>query len=932
MSHRKPSRNMCRKIQASRLIAVVALTAALGACGSDSAKDERDAALARAAAAEAAAAQARVAAAEAAERAADAEAALSAAQEALRLATRVLSGDGDADSRRELGEVLQRTNEQLAAARKGLEEATDAGSRETVRALELTEAALAEVRKAVGVVELAVSGTVLAASAHTAVGAALSAVDAAQAQLDRANEAISDEDSAAGMALREAASALTTARVSLLPKVREELESAEAARDKARRDLRAALEGIGVDVADDASLDRLVELAKANLSDTDTYADLRAALKAINVEIADDATLEDVLAKLRETLTSLSADQAAANRAAGALRTALGSDDEATLEALVNTALMMLVPDPSRRDPSFGMNPEGTTGTATVAHTPRTRNYETRFYEGFSLVAGNGRSAWGNQTRYTFHAGEDAESYVPGDTEPDPVAYDPANPAMVIAYDSERRAFGGATDEFPARGTVLRGETNFAPPHDDAVQGVPRLRVQGVDWNNDPDAWGNYKHAWSGSFRYDGEAGLVMEFGGDGLIYGDLETLAAKGCPAGAANQQCNNPGTNNIEVSFGPPARDPWGEPAYYWNLSVPNPKRDLKRDEDGDPIVELFDENERPGSDSGYYRWYTGSPAAPGSYNRGGRYAYVQLEDGPPEDNPTAGVYEALLTSYAGTDDDDDARYLKYAAYGLFRYIDTNTTQVRPGRIQAFHYGLDAFDDGTLAYAAGRAAIPTTGDSIEASFSGRTMGWIMTRLADRANPGYASFVSEMIRVRGDISLHACIGGTGCGDAFVGALPEFKSAGANRIGGVIENMEYPIAPGAWSNRSNGQLERGDRFLRGKLFLGSSTGSNLTSSAAGGVAAETLAGAAITDKGAFEGEVIPDGREHRFATWTDDMARMTELFDTGAFEGVLYGPVSGMEAAGTWYAPMKAGRGNDVQPGGMGIVGSFGAVCETGCE
>ena len=55
------------------------------------------------------------------------------------------------------------------------------------------------------------------------------------------------------------------------------------------------------------------------------------------------------------------------------------------------------------------------------------------------------------------------------------------------------------------------------------------------------------------------------------------------------------------------------------------------------------------------------------------------------PPEDNPTAGVYEALLTNYAGTDDDDDARYLKYAAYGLFRFIDTNTTQIRPGRIQA-------------------------------------------------------------------------------------------------------------------------------------------------------------------------------------------------------------------------------------------------------
>ena len=309
------------------------------------------------------------------------------------------------------------------------------------------------------------------------------------------------------------------------------------------------------------------------------------------------------------------------------------------------------------------------------------------------------------------------------------------------------------------------------------------------------------------------------------------------------------------------------------------------------------------------------------------------MQLEDGPPRTTPTQGVYEALLTNYAGTDDGDDARYLKYAAYGLFRFIDTNTTQIRPGRIQAFHYGLDAFDkDGTLAYAAGRRAIPATGDSIEASFSGRTMGWIMTRIADRPFPGRAAFVSEMVRVRGDVSLHACIGGTGCGDAFVGALPEFKSAGANRIAGVIENLEYPIAPGAWGDRPSGQLERGDRFLRGKFFLGSSAGSNLTSSATGGVAAETLAGAVITNTGTFAGAVIPNGRQHQFTTYNNGMVAMSEQWDTGAFEGVLYGPVSGMEAAGSWYAAMKAGPAATHQAGGIGIVGSFGAVCETGCE
>ena len=947
-----------RQSPVSRWAAVAVVVLALGACGGGSSNEERDAALAREAAALERAGAAEAARDAARERAAAAEAALADAQDALRLATAALSDGGDAGSRQELGQQLRETNERLAAAREDLGSPTDEAGRETVRALELTEAALAAAERALGLVGQVGSGALLAASAHTVLDEALNAVDSAQAQLAVAEEAVDDADSAAGRALRAARGALTSAQVTLLPRVRQELRAAEgnlaeerAVQDKARRDLRAALEGIGVEVADGADLDRLVELARDNLSGTGTRTALREALEAVGVEVAADATLEAVLEQLNGTLRSLSADGAAAARAT--LIEALGSDADATLGELVDTALMML------RDaggPVFGMNPEAIGGTATVEHTPRTTGYEIRFYEGFGLAAGGACAdsstgtctAYQNQTKYSLHEieGGDVDNYVPGRTQPDPVAYDPGNPAMVLAYNSATRAFAGSTDEFPVRGTVIRGEANALagaehPPRPGASpntgnppDGIPRLRVQGVDWTDNADAWGNYKHGWEASFRYDAEEGLVMRFGGDGLIYGDLERFAAKGCPTGAANQQCNNPVTNNIEVALGAPSADPLGEPTYYWKLPVPNPKRDLMRDDEGDPVVTLFGEDELPEPGSGYYRYHAGTPASPGTYNRGGRYAHVQLEDGPPKDNPTQGVYEAMLTNYAGIDD-DEARHLKYAAYGLFRYIETNTRDVRPGRIQAFHYGLDAMEDGTLAHADGRTDIPAaTGESIEASFSGRTMGWKLTSFkTDRDGAhGRSPKIFEMFRMRGDVSLHACIGGTGCGDAFVAALPEFKEAGANRIGGVMENMEYELAPGVWTDRNSGLFVRGRESMRGKIFLGGKDGTNLTGSAVGDVAAGTLAGAAITDGGTFAGAAMPDGREFSYdENRPSAKLPMTHSWSAGGFEGALYGPRDGLEAAGTWHVGARARTetsGTEVQRGVVGMMGSFGAVCE----
>ena len=58
---------------------------------------------------------------------------------------------------------------------------------------------------------------------------------------------------------------------------------------------------------------------------------------------------------------------------------------------------------------------------------------------------------------------------------------------------------------------------------------------------------------------------------------------------------------------------------------------------------------------------------------------------------------------------------------------------------------------------------------------------------------------------------------------------------------------------------------------------------------------------------------------------------MTHHWSTGGFEGALYGPKDGPEAAGTWRVGARVRMetdGTEVQRGMIGMVGSFGAVCE----
>ena len=510
---------------------------------------------------------------------------------------------------------------------------------------------------------------------------------------------------------------------------------------------------------------------------------------------------------------------------------------------------------------------------------------------GVMLTANTGfdpTGPWRDATRYAV------ADY--GTANPDrlPIASDPVawrdGSAMVIPGESG----SPATDEFPGRGEVFRGESydrpefllarqgSYGPASDGtAAAAIPRLRVgTGLRANLRGHA------VWS--FQYRDEGGLTMKFGGlppdekpegatdasmGSLIFGDLERLAAKGTYSCGATEPmtmaCDETVTGDLTVSFGAPSRDPAGEPNYYWTVDVPNPKLALE-------IGETVDVDEA-------------EPAAP-------------------DDN--IGRYEMVLSNHAG---DDSDVYLRYAAYGLFQFIDYQTQSQRPGRMQTFHYGFDAFGSHNPLPA-------STADSIAATWKGRTTAWLATT---RAN---SHFVGGLDRMRGNVTLHACIGGGGCGtDAFVAPAGAAKPTDANDIVGAIHDLEILLPGGAWGSGDTTGHPRG-----GGAFLG-----------------DILLDGAIDANGAFSGTAMPDPElsdSQRSAgdsgARTDgpdthgytirpqiggDARAMTRYWRNGRFEGAIYGPRDALEAAGTWWLPASA---SDVDNNVLGIIGSFGAVSD----
>ena len=501
-----------------------------------------------------------------------------------------------------------------------------------------------------------------------------------------------------------------------------------------------------------------------------------------------------------------------------------------------------------------------------------------------------------------------------------------ANPnALAINTDAVPYAAGrtltsrAGNEEFPMRAITFRG---------DIRQGSQRGKT-GADANNDGrypiiqgpgntlgNANDHTKNAVISSIQLSEDGGLILKAGGSGIVFnefqydirgteadgpdgipgdggattsttatayhvamfrragdtppsvGDTLTQAQADKLTGWAADNCSgvtfpcwDGNMRDLTIDFGKPSPDPDGESGYHWASKIPSST-----------------DQPKPAAADAMHRW-----AKPKVDN------FVDPERGNGEHR---GEYRVWLSNHAGLDtgatdaeSDDSHRYLQYAAYGLFTFTDYLTSNVRPARMQGFHFGYEAFADA--------AGMRTTDldNPIEATFKGRASGMVMEPHSDRTQ------VERLIRVRGDVTLNACIGASGCTRSGV-------PTGANTITGAISNFETP-AGGGWGPYVP---------LRDEVRLTNGT---------------------IAADGSYEGDADVEGGSGH-------------LWDPGKFGGNFYGNRGGsdLETAGWWYLTARGytpdARGltgsaaqNDPRRPDFrysGAFGSFGAACTEGCD
>ena len=424
-------------------------------------------------------------------------------------------------------------------------------------------------------------------------------------------------------------------------------------------------------------------------------------------------------------------------------------------------------------------------------------------------------------------------------------------------------------------------------------------------------------------------SGFTMKMGGPGNIFSDMTRLTSIG-PGAYSNQvgngacddvddaKCDDPTSSDVTAVFDNPARDPDGDASYHFSMVVPvdpdTPITETRGDNsDGisppDWVIFTNDRGERayrvnPGYDgvvgdnadtTGYanvageeytdpadgskYKvlWLSRDIAVPTGATLLESRRARRIDSGRPADQQ--GVYTVKLSNYAGVDGDDAHRYLRYAAYGLFNFSDYSNRWPRFLRIQAFHFGYDAFSGEGNNRPRDFSADVTT-----ATFTGKTTGWILR------NPE-GGYTSQLVRLRGDVSLTATLGG---------------GASDGAIEGSMENFEY-LRNGAWT-----------RFAHGVL-------SHYTQPTENGV---NLESADIGADGSYAGVAKVKASANR-------------RFGEGRYGGSLYGPreLGKIETAGYWMLPRHIGEDSSRESchtdrtGSAcitfgSIIGSFGAKSE----
>ena len=690
-----------------------------------------------------------------------------------------------------------------------------------------------------------------------------------------------------------------------------EAAAAQAAADEALRALQVvvaadtAAEVSGSETARTAAVAALNQIAQVDAAAPDAAARvdqaLRAAVRAAEAEVA----------RLQQALDEALAQQGQQQGDSASLIESL-QQQVASLRAGLTAAQNSLADAGARMrgvKPGFGRLTTSSVGqAATVTFHRRTADeldpatyltFDTSTSDegasatnvfkphGFTRFGGDWYSQQGD---YTFTGGVHGDgtwtyarnAYAPPagglDLTPDPVLYTSGARAVVAAAPN--------TGHFRARGSVYRGSLRVVPtPSSDPTNYVEsstpgtrvtaslaaaptveanvrhqRLLIQGRSVQAGTAAgsvWANSVQVPRATFRYDADDGLTMGFGGDGVIFADLERYQAKACAAQQLN--CNNAVTADIEISFGAPDFDPAGQEMFHWSVDVVSP---------------------RLGTDGM-------AAAAPAGRDHG--------------------QYRLLLSNSAGA-----GRRLSYAAYGLFSFRDNLYRPGNPfyGRMQTFHYGLEAFADES-----GRRVSEM--DRISATFRGRTHGWLVSALHSiPRNQGWTvdepHQVGALTRMRGDVTLTANIGGSES-DTISGVISNLRHSPAADLEGPA-GSGVPWTAGGLPER----VELQGAYANGVIGVAPSAASTDADTVAAGLGiarGALAAAAAVAADGSFKGTVVPAGE--RAGNW-----------ERGEHEGALYGPTGALEAAGTWWLQAARNDYRDYE----GIIGSFGAVCTADCN
>ena len=473
-----------------------------------------------------------------------------------------------------------------------------------------------------------------------------------------------------------------------------------------------------------------------------------------------------------------------------------------------------------------------------------------------------------------------------------------------VPYASGRTLTSRAGDEeFPMRAITFRGEiVGGADRGGDANTAAFYPIIQGAG-NALSTAGHHTKNAIPGSVRLTDDGGLTIETGGAGVVFNEflydirgteydgpdgipgdsaattattatahhvamfrragetppevgstltaaqaasLTGWATDNCAAGAF--PCRDGNMRDMTIGFGAPSLDPDDDAGYYWQSKIPS--------SEGQP-----------------------EPAVADAMHADAQSRVERFLDSDRGAGEYRGEYRLWLSNYAGmdgmgTDDasDDEARFLSYAAYGLFVFTDYLAARVEPGRMQGFHFGYDAFAD------ADGMRTTDLDSPINATFTGRTSAMVM-------HPYGRTTVRNLTRLRGDVTLTAVIGG------------------ANTITGEITNFETPRAGGGW--RAYGRLEH-IQFREGRIAADGSY------SGEAGTDYTSVGSRNNWDPGGFGGNLYGDsGGDLETAGWW--------WLKPQGYTGGLSGSA----------ARLYVGRPDWRY---AGAFGSFGAECTDGCD